>query len=253
MTRPHAAAITETKLLGGRVTTFQPATGYRTAIDAVLLAAAVPAGKRAGEHALELGTGVGAAAFCLAARVGDITVTGLERATELVALARMGVRANGFEGRVEIVTGDVLAPPEAVSARTFDHVFLNPPYVLAGTSNPSPDPLKAAATVEGAAKLADWLGCAAGACKPGGSVTVIHLFERLDELTDGLAARGLGALEVLALLPKAGGRAKRVIVRARAHDGPGAITTHPPLVLHVADGGFTEAAERLLRHAESLL
>ena len=37
-------------LLGGRVALVQPATGYRAAIDPVLLAAAVDAG--AGEHAV---------------------------------------------------------------------------------------------------------------------------------------------------------------------------------------------------------
>ncbi len=242
--------VTETRLLGGRVVVFQPEKGYRTAIDAVLLAAAVPA--QPGERALELGTGVGAAAFSLAARVEGVHVTALEREAAFAALAERGSAANGLTGRITVATGDVLAPPKIVAEGGFDHVFLNPPYVAAGTSRPSPDPLKRAATVEGEAKLEDWLKCAAAACKPGGTVTVIHLAARVPEIVTGLAAFGLGAVEVLALAPKAGGTAKRAIVRAGKGAAAG-VTDHPALVLHEANGDYTAVAENVLRHAESLL
>jgi tRNA1(Val) A37 N6-methylase TrmN6 len=242
--------VTESALLGGRVRVLQPAKGYRTAIDAVLLAAAVPAG--AGETVLELGTGVGAAVFCLATRVPGVQITALEREPALAELARLGVAANGFEARVGIVTGDVLSPPVEIAGSGFDHVLFNPPYAAAGTSRPSPDPLKHAATVEGEARLADWLRCAAFACKPGGTVTVIHLFARLGEVTAGLAAQGFGAQQVLALAPKADGKPKRAIVRAQKGAAAG-VTECTPLVLHEANGDFTAVAEKVLRHAESLL
>ena len=45
------ADTTRDTLLGGRVTIFQPARGYRAAIDPVMLAAAVPA--RSGEAVLD--------------------------------------------------------------------------------------------------------------------------------------------------------------------------------------------------------
>ncbi len=242
--------VTETRLLGGRVVVFQPAKGYRTAIDAVLLAAAVPA--QMGESALELGTGVGAAAFALAARVEGVHVTALEREAAFAELAKKGVAANGFEGRVVVIPGDVLAPPKIVADGGFDHVFLNPPYVAAGTSRPSPDPLKRAATVEGEARFEDWLKCAAMACKAGGTVTVIHLAQRVPEIVGGMAALGFGAQEVLMLAPKAGGKPKRAIIRGRLGATAG-VTEHPPLVLHEANGDYTAATENVLRHAESLL
>ena len=52
-------AVSEDRLLGGRVRLSQPVEGYRAAIDPVFLAAAVPA--RAGESGLDLGCGPGAA------------------------------------------------------------------------------------------------------------------------------------------------------------------------------------------------
>ena len=52
--------LTETYLLGQRVTCLQPENGFRVAIDAVLLAAAVPA--RPGQRTMDVGCGSGAAA-----------------------------------------------------------------------------------------------------------------------------------------------------------------------------------------------
>ncbi|HJS85951.1 MAG TPA: SAM-dependent methyltransferase, partial [Acetobacteraceae bacterium] len=60
--------VTGGTLLGGRVRYAQPAEGFRSGIEPVLLAAAVPA--RPGECVLEGGSGAGAGLLCLAARIG---------------------------------------------------------------------------------------------------------------------------------------------------------------------------------------
>ena len=62
--------------LGGRLRLWQPARGYRSGADAVMLAAACPA--RPGERVLELGCGAGVALFCLGARVPGLHLAGLE-------------------------------------------------------------------------------------------------------------------------------------------------------------------------------
>ena len=62
-----APPATDGHLLGGRVSYAQPREGFRSGIEPVLLAAAIPA--RPGEHVLEGGSGAGAALLCLAARV----------------------------------------------------------------------------------------------------------------------------------------------------------------------------------------
>ena len=73
------------QFLGGKVTAKQPAQGYRAGVDAVLLAASVPA--KAGDTVLELGCGVGVASLCLTARVGGLLVTGVELQPDYAALA----------------------------------------------------------------------------------------------------------------------------------------------------------------------
>ncbi len=63
-----------------------------------------------------------------------------------------------------------------------------------------------------------------------------------------MRAAGFGAMELLPLWPRAGIAAKRVLLRARkGARGPAKIL--PGLVLHEADGRFTQAAEAILRDA----
>jgi len=242
-------AAERTQLLGGRVICLQPHAGFRAAIDPVLMAAAVPAA--AGDMVLDVGTGTGAAALCLAARVAGAAVVGLEVQAPLVALAQAGAEANGWTGRVRFVEGDILAPSVDIPAGGFDHVMANPPYLQAGRSRPSPDPAKAMATVEGRAKLADWVSFAIGRVRDGGSINFIHRWDRLDELIAALTQLA-GGIEILPLLPKADAAPKRVIVRG--HKGAvGATVRKPPLILHEADGAYTVAAEGVLRDGQSLL
>lgn len=122
------ADLSDDGFLGGRLRLLQPKAGYRAATDPVLLAAAVPA--RAGENALELGCGAGAAALCLAARVPGLAVTGLERQPAYAALARENAARNGLA--LTVIEGDLAHLPAALRERSFDHVLANPPYYPAG-------------------------------------------------------------------------------------------------------------------------
>jgi tRNA1(Val) A37 N6-methylase TrmN6 len=235
-------------LLGGRVMLRQPPEGYRVAIDPVLLAASVPAATTG--RLLDAGTGVGAAALCFAHRVPGARVAGLELQPQLALLAHGNVALNGMDDRVSIVEGDILSPPGGLESGTWDHVIANPPYLPAGRADPPPGAAKAAANVEGTAKLADWIGFALRMAKPKGGVTVIHRADRLDELLSLLHGRA-GGIVVFPFWPKAGREAKRVIVRAR----PGVKTpmrVAPGLVLHREDGGYTADALTILRDGAAL-
>ena len=236
------------RLLGGRVVLHQPASGYRAAIDPVLLAAAVPA--KEGERVLDLGCGVGAAALALAARLPGLRVTGLERDPALAGLFARNIEANAVAGRVEARVGDVLALPEDLASGAFDHAILNPPYLPAGRADPSPDAGRRAADLEGAASLSDWIAAALAALRRKGGVTLIQRADRLDEVIVALRAAGAGGVTVLPLWPRQGAEAKRVIVRARKGvRSPARLL--PGLVLHEGEG-FTAAAEAVLRDGAAL-
>jgi tRNA1(Val) A37 N6-methylase TrmN6 len=239
--------VTYDRLLGGRVALAQPRHGYRAAVDPVLLAAAVPL--QPGEHALELGCGAGAAALCLLARVPDGRVTGLEQQPALARLARDNAAANGAGERLSVHAGDLLDPPAAIGRGGFDHAFANPPYLAAGTADAPADPLRAAANVEGAARLPDWIAALARATRRGGTLTVIHRADRLPELLAQMD-RVAGGLVTCPLWPTAGTPAKRVLVQGRVGVG-GPATLTAGLTLH-AGGGFTPEARAVLEDVAAL-
>ena len=73
-------------LLGGSVTLKQPVDGYRAAVDAVLLAASVSINSRRDQKILDVGAAVGSAGLCVARRLPDAEVTGVELQDDLYAL-----------------------------------------------------------------------------------------------------------------------------------------------------------------------
>jgi len=236
-------AWTEDALLGGRVRVLQPKRGYRVAIDAVLLAAAIDAAP--GERILDLGAGVGAVGLCLAARIPGCTVVGIELQPALAQLAERNAILNGVEQRIRTIVHD-LARPLPAGLDAFDHVATNPPYLAAAVADPPPDRSKALATIESSADLACWLAVAMAAAKSAGTVLVIHRSDRLEEIVGHFVRLGWGDVTVKRLPPAA-----RVLVRAR-RSATARRREADPLMLQGPDGRYTDAAEAILRGAAPL-
>ncbi|WP_423318424.1 tRNA1(Val) (adenine(37)-N6)-methyltransferase [Azospirillum sp. 11R-A] len=235
-------------LLNGRVRLLQPEGGYRAAIDPVFLAAITAAGD--GERVLDVGTGTGAAALCLAVRVPGAAVVGLEQRPDACAFARRNAALSGVAERVTVVEGDLLAPPGALRGVGFDRVMMNPPYLKAGAASVPPDGWKAAANVEGAAQLADWVRFAGRMLKPRGTLTMVHRADRIEDILHALRGR-FGSLVLMPLWPKPGVEAKRLLLVARKGGrAPARLTAG--LTVHKAEGGYSPEAERVLRDAEAL-
>ncbi len=239
----NAVETTEDALLAGQVRLRQPRDGFRAAIDSVLLPAAVAA--VAGDRVFEIGAGCGAAALCLARRVDGVTISGIDIQLHLVRLAGDNVRANGFEDRIDIMSGDIAQPLPPRVQGPFDHVMLNPPYLGASRSRLPDHSDKAAAQIEGAAGLDIWISRAHGLLRHKGVVTLIHRADRLDDIIRGLGGK-FGDIAVCPLWPRAGAPAKRLIVRARKGVAtPFALTAG--LVLHADNGDYTAKAGAVLR------
>jgi tRNA1(Val) A37 N6-methylase TrmN6 len=243
----HAA---ENGFLDGRVRIRQPLRGYRAATDAVLLAAAVPAGPA--DAVLDLGCGAGTAALCLGCRVGGVELHGLELQPGYAGLARENAALNGRA--LAVHEGDLRAMPSALRHRSFDAVMLNPPW-HAPAHPGSPDAGRDIANRRGAATIGDWIDAALARTRPGGTVVVIMLAEGLPEILAALGGRAASA--VLPLAARPGRDAKRVIVRARK-GGRAPFRLAPPLILHcgvahIADGDdYTPQARAILREAAAL-
>lgn len=236
----------EDRLLGGRVLLRQPKIGYRAAIDPVLLAASLD--PKPGGHVLDIGCGAGAAALCLLARRPDLSITGIEIQPDLADLARQNAALNGVAERFQVVEGDVAT---LHLEERFDMTMSNPPFLPPDRGNAPPDASKALAHVEGEADLPAWTKFAASVLPHRGTLTLIHRADRLTELLGALESARFGSVVIFPLWPRTETAAKRVLVRA-AKDGRAPLVLSPGLLLHGADGGFTPAAETILRDAGML-
>jgi tRNA1(Val) A37 N6-methylase TrmN6 len=240
-------------VLGGRLRLRQPLRGHRVGHDAILLAAAT--GAHAGEHAVDLGTGVGGAGLALAVRVPGLRVTLIEIDAALCALANGNAVRNDLSERVNAIACDVedtraLAAAGLVPG-SIDHVLMNPPFNDARRQNASPDPRRRLAHVADPGLLARWVATAHWLLKPNGALTLIWRADGRDEVLAALSGV-FGAVAVLPVYPRAGAPAIRVLVRALKGDEPAATDDLPGLVLNHDNGKPTEAAEAVLRHASSL-
>jgi tRNA1Val (adenine37-N6)-methyltransferase len=225
-------------LLAGRVRHDQPAFGFRTGLEPVLLAASIPA--RAGEWVLEAGSGSGAALLCLAERVPGICGVGIEQSVDMVRLARDNARANG-QSRLAFVAADVAQLPVG---RVFDHAFANPPYFLSPGTRPS-SPARDRAKHGDPVLLRVWAAALAASLRHRGTVSFILPASQLPACMAAMTEAGCAVASVFPFWRAASREAGLVIVRG-VRGGRMPMTLHPGLVLHQPDGRFTPAADAVL-------
>jgi tRNA1(Val) A37 N6-methylase TrmN6 len=242
--------------LGGRVALVQTGGGHRAGLDAALLQAAVP--EAAVGEVADLGTGNGAVALAVAARVPSVRVTGIDRDAEALksAAAALALPENaGLAGRVRFLEADVVAPRRAREAAgladgAFGWVLMNPPFATAGRVRASPDARRRAAHVAEPAALAAWIANAAGLARARGRLAIIHRPDALPEILQALQGR-FGGARVMPFFPHEGEPASRILVGAvRASRAPLAIL--PGMALHEPDGSWTQAAAAILEGREAL-
>lgn len=246
------AATTLDRFLDGRVVVEQPARGrHRAGLDAVLLAALVPA--TATGRLVDFGAGVGTAGLCAAARVPGVAVTLAERDETVLDLARANaVRAENaaFGDRVSVVAVDLLrrggARDAALPRESFDHVIVNPPFFAAGEVRASPADARARAHVFADGWLGDWMRVAASVLVPRGRLAMIFKGDGLGEVLDALAGR-FGDVAIRPVHPRDDAPAHRLLVvaikgsRARPSILPG-LVLHPP-----GSDRYRDPAEAILR------
>jgi tRNA1(Val) A37 N6-methylase TrmN6 len=249
-----SATFTEDAVLGGRLRLKQPKRGHRVGHDAILLAAACPAG--AGDEVADLGAGVGAAGLALAARVGGIAVTLVEIDADLAALAAENAQRNGLAARVRTVVLDVAAPARTfaaagLAAESFMRVLMNPPFNDPSRHRLSPDARRRLAHAAPRATLVAWTKAAARLLRPRGTLSLIWRPDRLADVLTALEP-GFGGVTLLPVHPKPGEAAIRLLVRAvKASRAP--LTLLPGLVLNDPAGRPTAEAEAVLRDGAALV
>ena len=259
-----SGAATRDAFLGDALMIRQPARGYRAGVDAILLAASVSApapdfgGTRPRQpfRVADLGAGVGTVGLAVARRIAAAEVVLVEREPVLAALARENVSANGLGERARVVEADIASKPAdlerlGLAAGAFDAVVANPPYHESGRGTPAAEPIKAAANAMPEGGIEDWARALARACRPGGTVYVIHKASAMLTLANALERR-FGALTIVPIRPRTGAPAIRVLVRGtKGSRAP--LTVASDFVLHGEGHGFTPAAAAILRRMAPLI
>ena len=221
--------VTHDTLLRGRVSLIQPARGFRSSLDPVLLASFVrpPYGRF-----VDIGCGAGPLSFLLLARDPQATGVGVEIQPRLARLAARGASANGYLDRLDVHTGDVRRAGDL--GGNFDLVVTNPPFRPLGTGLLPPDEERAIANHEVTLRLGEWLLAAARMLSSGGRLAAIFPAARWAELRAGLVVRGLRPCRLRPVMARPGQVAQRLLVEARR--APDALRIEPPLVIHSGEG-----------------
>lgn len=242
------SAFTTDDFLGGKLKILQPEKGFRAGIDSVFLAATIPCDP--GESVFESGIGTGVASLCVAARVKDIHITGVEIAARYAMMAEKNARTNGFGDNVRVITGDIKdAMRKDLSSwpahGSFSHAFANPPFFDNNKITKSPVSLKAVANSFGPEDLELWVKVLATMVTIRGTVTFIHRAEALGRLLTAMEGK-FGDIRVAPIHAREGMAASRVIIQGvKASRSP--LQLLPGLILHRSDNRFTPEADAILR------
>lgn len=254
MTQAPEGAV-QSSYLGGKLTLWQPAKGYRAAIDPALLAASVSL--KPGRLAVEFGCGVGAALLSVASLNPGARLLGLEQDLSAAELADKNAAINDFADRVAVRNADVMdfkggggdqdevkPDPRVETPAQIDAIFFNPPFFDDPSTLRAPDPSRTKAWIN-YSSLTAWIELALRRLKEGGRLTVIQRADRLDDMLAALRPKA-GDITILPVHPKADAPAKRIIVAAtKTSRAP--LQVLPGLVLHRADGAYTREADAILR------
>ncbi|QCK88251.1 methyltransferase [Phreatobacter aquaticus] len=245
---------TKDAVLGGRVTLLQPRQGHRAGHDAVLLAAAVPAVP--GDRVLDLGAGVGTAAFCLAARVAVGYLTLVEIDPGLAALAERNAGLNGVGNRTRVIVMDARArgpmrERAGLLLGAVDRVMTNPPFHDVARHRASPQAGRREAHSADEGLIGAFLRTAVAVLRPGGTLTMIHRADQPEALLSAMSGR-FGGIQLTPIHPKPGAAAVRLIVTGtKGSRAP--VSILPGLVLQDGEGKPTDAAEAVLRGGAALV
>ncbi len=238
-----APDLTDDQFLGGALQVLQPAKGYRSGLDAVLLAAATSAAP--GQRILDAGSGVGVVGLCIAARVSGTGIVLVDNDPRLVDLAARNIERNGLSDRVRVAPADIsqgiaaLRNPDraaGLEAGSFDHVVSNPPYHVQGEGTEASLPFKAGAHRMPSAWLDGWLAFLHGAARDRGKLTMIHRVEALPRLLAAMERR-FGTIRVRPIQSRQTTPASRMLVTA-IKGAAGPFELLPSLIIHHDDGTF---------------
>jgi tRNA1Val (adenine37-N6)-methyltransferase len=229
----EALAATKDALFGGNLVLYQPprGAGYRTNVDALVLAAFASSSTRQASCAFDLGAGVGAVGLVLL-RLGASKRVVLVEVDALAAeMAQRNLEANGWPERGEVVVGDVC---EVARRRRGEAslVVCNPPYVVPGRGRSPKDAVRARAR---SGRLEGFVEAARTVAGRRARVCFVYPAHDLTALMAALRAQGLEPKRLRFVHATTHAPARVALVEAQPAKAGGLVVL-PPLVERDARG-----------------
>ena len=215
---------------------------FRFGVDAVLLADFCRL--KAGETAVDLGTGTGVIPLLLCAKTRAKRIVGLEIQKDCAEMAIRSVFLNEATDRVSIVEGDIKNVSELFSASMANVIISNPPYIKVGAGKINESEQIAAARHELLCSLDDVMKAAAWLIKPSGRFYMVHRPQRLSDIICSARAHSLEPKQIQHVC--AYDRKPPILILMEfIEGGTSYLKTLAPLVLYEANGGYSAELRRI--------
>lgn len=230
--------VTLNSLFDGRLVCYQYENGYRFSIDSVLVSHFIKPKKN--ETVLDLGSGCGVIGLILLHRNNQkfLTVTGLEKQTDLVTIGRKNIVTNNYEKKFEIIEGDAGNINDIFQPESFSMVISNPPFFLQNSGRLNKNRESMAARHQDDGTLTKFIRAAAYCLKNRGRFVTVYPAGSLAELLVELKTKKIEPKRIRFVYPypENGFGAKIVLVEGFKNGGGGA-TIEPPLYIHQFKNG----------------
>jgi len=219
--------------------------GTAFAIDTLLLAHFVTIGDQV-QRVADLGSGSGILAFLLKYREPRLQLVGFEIQEEFHQLALRNLELNSQMTGLSFENLDVRDIPARILPESFDLVVSNPPYYPLGSGHIPDRPGRAMARHEIAGTLGDFIEAATWLAPYGSRLAMVISAARFYEANDFLKPAQWGLKRAQFVIPKEGQRSHLVLFEAERFFN-GAHKALPNLVIHMADGRFSDEITKLFQ------
>lgn len=217
----------------------QKVKGFRFGTDAVLLSHFAKA--RHKDRIMDLCTGSGIIPVLLAATTKSQDIQGLELQEAYVKMARRSVEASGYQDRVKIHQGDLMAPEvlDPLGKGTFDLVTCNPPYKALGQGILNQQDDKVIARHEVTLTLEGVILASAFLLKSGGRLAMVHRPERLFDLLTLMRKYRIEPKRIQLVAPKATAAPNLLLIEGFKDQKP-YLKWEPQLIVYDEEGHNTK-------------
>ncbi|MEW6002844.1 MAG: tRNA1(Val) (adenine(37)-N6)-methyltransferase [Nitrospirota bacterium] len=228
---------------------YQPKTGYRFSVDALLLYDFVNLGKI--NRIADLGAGSGIVGILLATKYPDATVALFEIQERLVLLAEKNIILNSLEGRVRVIKKDIRKIKNSHSPYAarhyYDLVVSNPPFRVLKSGRMSVGEERAIARHEVKLTLDELVDTGSFLLREKGRFCIIYHPSRTSELIGGLKKRGLEPKRLRFVHSNISSEAKMVLVEA-AKGGKKGLKVEKPLFIYNDDGSYSDEMREIFKN-----